>query len=154
MYTKTSPTPGIVPPGYQIKTGYENMQVAAIHHYLSQESYWAKGITMETVDTALKNSFCVGVFKQTAQVGFARLITDYSSFAYLADVYVLENHRKLGLSKAIMTHIMEQPWINGLRRISLATRDAHELYRQFGFNGPSKPEYLMEITRPDIYQKK
>ncbi|SEA22914.1 Acetyltransferase (GNAT) family protein [Arachidicoccus rhizosphaerae] len=141
-------------PVYQIKTGYANMQVTAIHQYLSQQSYWAGGIPLETVDTALKNSFCIGAFTENKQVGFARLITDYSTFAYLADVYILENHRKQGLSKAMMTHLMELPWVGSLRRLMLATKDAHELYRQFGFGSPLKPELLMEITRPGIYLKK
>ena len=138
---------------YQIKSGFENMDISAIHAYLSEESYWASGIPINTVEKALKHSFCVGVFLGEDQVGFARLITDYATFAYLADVYILENHRKKGLSKALMAYIMEQDWTAGLRRLSLATWDAHELYRQFGFNAPEKPEYLMEITRKNIYGK-
>ena len=129
------------------------MDVQAIHQYLSQESYWARGIPFETVDSSLKNSYCVGCFYMDQLVGFARLITDYVTFAYLADVYIVEGHRKKGLSKRMMAHIMEQQWVKQLRRISLATLDAHGLYRQFGFEGPSKPENLMEITRPGIYQQ-
>lgn len=138
---------------YQIKSGFENMDVQAIFSYLSQQSYWAQNIPLNTLQTALKNSFCVGVFKANKQVGFARLITDYATFAYLADVYILTAHRKKGLSKALMAYIMELDWVAGLRRISLATLDAHELYRRFGFDGPKKPENLMEITRPEIYSK-
>lgn len=140
--------------GYIIKTGYDNMDTKSIHNYLSTESYWAKGIPFTTLNNALKNSFCLGVFKEGTQVGFARLITDYATFAYLADVYILINHRKKGISKALMAHIMNLDWVAGLRRISLATKDAHELYRQFGFESPAKPETLMEITRPEIYQKR
>lgn len=139
---------------YIIKSGFENMDTEAIYTYLSTESYWAKGIPFVTVNNAIKNSFCVGIFKEEKQVGFARLVTDYATFAYLADVYILEAHRNKGLSKALMAHIMNLDWVAGLRRISLATKDAHELYRQFGFESPAKPETLMEITRPEIYQKK
>jgi hypothetical protein len=77
---------------YQIKAGSENMDIAAIHDYLSKESYWAKGIPLETVEAALKNSFCVGVFDDKIQIGFARFVTDYATFAYLADVYVLKDY--------------------------------------------------------------
>lgn len=137
---------------YHIKSGFENMDVQTIYSFLNQESYWAENIPFQTLETALKNSYCIGVFSGDEQVGFARLITDYATFAYLADVYIVTDHRQRGLSKTLMRYIMEQDWVAGLRRISLATWDAHELYRQFGFSAPANPEYLMEITRKDIYK--
>jgi hypothetical protein len=90
---------------YQIKSGVENMDITAIHKFLNKESYWAKGIPLETVKTSLKNSFCVGVFDASAQIGFARFVTDYATFAYLADVYVLKEYRGKALSKMIMKYL-------------------------------------------------
>jgi GNAT superfamily N-acetyltransferase len=136
---------------YQIKAGFENMNIAAIHDYLSNQSYWAKGIPLETVRTSINNSFCVGVFDDTEQVAFARFVTDYATFAYLADVYVLEKYRGKGLSKMLMTYLMNLEWTKGLRRLLLATLDAHSLYQQFGFQSPDRPEWLMEIKRNDLY---
>lgn len=136
---------------YQLKTGLANMDIAAIHDFLSRESYWAKGIPVETVETSLKNSFCVGVFDGDVQVGFARLITDYVTFAYLADVYIRQEYRKKGLSKALMQYIMDLEWIKGLRRMLLATLDAHSLYEQFGFHLSENPELFMEIKRNNPY---
>jgi GNAT superfamily N-acetyltransferase len=127
------------------------MDIPAIHHFLSNDSYWANGIPLETVTTSVKNSFCVGVFDANRQIGFARLITDYATFAYLADVYVLEEYRGKGLSKMLMKYIIDQPWTKGLRRIMLATSDAHTLYKQYGFQPPANPETLMEIKRNNVY---
>lgn len=138
---------------YQIKNGFEQMDIKAVYRYLNQQSYWAENIPYPTVETALKNSFCVGVFTQGQQIGFARLVTDYATFAYLADVYILEEHRQKGLSKALMNHIMALDWVSRLRRITLATWDAHGLYSQYGFTAPENPEHLMEIRRKDIYKK-
>lgn len=138
---------------YQIKTGFENMDMVSIHNFLSQESYWAKGIPLATVTKALENSFCVGIFEQERQIGFARLITDYATFAYLADVYVLKDYRGQHLAKKMLTYIMELNFVKGLRRTLLATLDAHALYRQFGFQSPENPEALMEIKRNNLYEK-
>jgi N-acetylglutamate synthase-like GNAT family acetyltransferase len=137
---------------YHIKAEFENMDIAAIHHFLSKESYWAKGIPLETLETSLKNSFCVGVFDDKIQVGFARFITDYATFAYLADVYVLEEYRGKGLSKMLIKYIMDLEWTKGLRRMLLATLDAHSLYKRFGFHTPENPESLMEIKRNNLYE--
>jgi GNAT superfamily N-acetyltransferase len=137
---------------YQIKSGLANMDIAAIHHFLSKESYWAKGIRVETVETSLKNSFCVGVFDDKIQIGFARFVTDYATFAYLADVYILKDYRGKGLSKMLMKYIMDLKWTKGLRRMLLATLDAHSLYKQFGFQSPQNPEWLMELKRSNIYE--
>lgn len=137
---------------FELKTGVENMDIGAIHHYLSTDSYWAKNIPYEAVNDALKNSYCIGIFHKNQQVAFARIITDYTTFAYLADVYVLADYRALGLSKTMMKHIMQLEWIQKLRRFMLATLDAHSLYAQFGFNSVEKPERLMEILQPTIYK--
>lgn len=127
------------------------MQLPRIHHWLHHRSYWAKGIPLETVQTMIANSFCIGVFGDGVQIGFARFVTDYAVFAYLADVYIEEEHRGQGLSKQMMEVLMSQPWIKALRRLALGTMDAHGLYKQFGFEPLEHPERLMEITRPDIY---
>ena len=127
------------------------MDIAAIHQYLSEESYWARGIPLEVVRQSLKNSFCIGVFNGKSQVGFARLVTDYSTFAYLADVYILTEHRSKGLSKEIMRYIMDLDWIQGVRRIMLATADAHGLYHQFGFEVTATPDRIMERKKEQAY---
>jgi len=136
----------------EIKMGFENMDINAVHQFLSKESYWAKGIPMETVSIALKNSFCIGLFKGEKQIGFARLVTDYATFGYLADVYVLSEYRGKGLSKMMIKHLLELDFVQGLRRTLLATLDAHSLYRQFGFQSPENPERLMEIKRNNLYK--
>lgn len=137
--------------GYTVTTDKTLMKPEQVHRWLSTESYWAKNIPFGTVKTAFDHSYCVAVLKGEAQVGFARLITDYASFAYLADVYVEEAHRGKGLGKKMMTLITENDWVKSLRRIMLATLDAHDLYTQFGFVQPSFPERFMEISRPAIY---
>ena len=128
------------------------MDINAVHQFLSKESYWAKGIPMETVSIALKNSFYIGLFKGEKQIGFARLVTDYATFGYLADVYVLSEYRGKGLSKMMIKHLLELDFVQGLRRTLLATLDAHSLYRQFGFKSPENPERLMEIKRNNLYK--
>jgi N-acetylglutamate synthase-like GNAT family acetyltransferase len=138
---------------YQIKEGIAQMDMVSIHHFLSQESYWAKNITLQTVEAALRASFCIGVFDDESQVGFARLVTDYATFAYLADVYILSAYRGNGLSKMLMKYLMDIPWTKDLRRIMLVTSDAHGLYKQFGFDAPNNPGFIMEINRKDIYNK-
>ncbi|MGI2261559.1 GNAT family N-acetyltransferase [Shewanella sp. GXUN23E] len=124
----------------------------AIHQFLVS-SYWAQGIPFEILDKALDNSLCFGVFRGGKQVGFGRVITDSATFAYLADVYVLEAHRGLGLSKKLMSMIVAHPQLQGLRRMLLATRDAHHLYRQFEFVPVPNPESLMQRWDPQIYMK-
>ncbi|MDF3077535.1 MAG: family N-acetyltransferase [Sphingobacteriaceae bacterium] len=136
---------------YTISSDKCLLQLDKIHHFLSVEAYWSKNIPKEVVTKAIENSFCVGIYLDGGQVGFCRIITDYSTFGYLADVYVLEAHRGKGLSKAMMAAIMELSWVNKLRRFTLATLDAHGLYKQFGFDQPKYPERLMEITKPNIY---
>jgi GNAT superfamily N-acetyltransferase len=103
------------------------------------------------VQTAFDNSFCIGVVLRDTLIGFARLITDYATFAYLADVFVLEDHRGKGLSKQMMKQLMSLDWVRQLRGIKLQTKDAHDLYRQFGFADCKHPERILEVSRPDIY---
>jgi GNAT superfamily N-acetyltransferase len=136
---------------YSISTDIKKLQIAVIHHYLSVESYWAKHIPLEIVKQSIDNSLCFGVYFKNEQVGFARVVTDYATFGYLADVFILETHRGKGLSKWLMEYIMAHPKLQGLRRFSLATRDAHSLYAQFGFKPLSKPESIMEIKHDNFY---
>jgi GNAT superfamily N-acetyltransferase len=135
---------------YEISTDTARLDVDAIHAFLTQ-SYWSPGIPRATVARAIDNSLCFGVFWQGQQVGFARMVTDKTTFAYLCDVYVLEAHRGHGVSKQLMAYVMKHPDLQGLRRMMLATRDAHGLYTQFGFTPLGAPDRIMEIARPNIY---
>ena len=137
--------------GYSISTNPARLDLDAIHAYLVR-AYWCEGIPRQTMERAMANSLCFGLFRGKDQVGLARVVTDSATFAYLCDVYVLENHRGKGLGKWLMERVMAHPALQGLRRFSLATRDAHNLYRQFGFRELSKPESKMEILRPDVYR--
>jgi NAD(P)H-dependent FMN reductase/GNAT superfamily N-acetyltransferase len=145
--------PNTSPPAYTITTDRSKLDLPLIHRYLSEESYWSKGIPMETVRKSIGNSLCFGVFQGENQVGFARVISDFASFAYLADVFILPAHRGQGLSKMLMNAIHGHPDLQGLRRWMLATADAHGLYRQFGWKELAAPERFMERHAPDIYRK-
>lgn len=134
-----------------IKTGKENMDVKAIHRFLSEDTYWAKGIPYALVDDSLSHSFCVGAFVDGEQVGFARMITDYTTFGWLADVFVLPAYRGQGISKTMVSFIMEQAWSKRLRRKMLNTRDAQGLYRRYQFKELANPSYLLEVYQPDIH---
>ena len=137
---------------YEISTDPARLDVTAIHAYLTR-SYWSPGIPIEIVERALRQSLCFGVYESAggAQVGLARVVTDYATFAYLCDVYVLEEHRGHGLGKRMMRELMAHPALSGARRVMLATRDAHGLYAGFGFLEAGAAKNLMEIVRPDIY---
>jgi GNAT superfamily N-acetyltransferase len=137
---------------YAITTDAARLDVTAIHAYLSH-SYWSPGIPLRLVQRAIDHSLCFGLFHRGEQVGFARVISDRASFAYLADVYVLEAHRGQGLSKWLIEVVRAHPDLQGLRRFLLATRDAHGLYRQFGFKELTSPSMLMEVLDPDVYQR-
>jgi len=137
---------------YEISTDSARLDVAAIHAFLTR-SYWSPGIPRATVARAIANSLCFGVFWQGQQVGFARVVTDRTTFAYLCDVYVLEAHRGHGLAKQLMDRVMKHPDLQGLRRMMLATLDAHGLYAQFGFTALGAPDRIMEVLKPDIYSK-
>lgn len=137
----------------EISTDRARMDVDAVHDFLCNEAYWSKGIPRETVQRAIDHSLCVGAFDEGVQVGFARVITDYATYAYLADVYVLESHRGRGIGGRIMQTIMEHPDLRGLRRWQLVTRDAHALYARFGFQPLDAPERHMLISVKDAYQR-
>jgi GNAT superfamily N-acetyltransferase len=137
---------------YCLSTDKSRLDIDVIHHYLSVDSYWAKGIPRHIVEKSLAHSWCFGIYHGNDQVGFGRLTTDYSTFAYLADVFVLPAHRGKGLSKWMMACIMAQPEISGMRRIMLATSDAHGLYAGFGFKPLDAPEKIMQINRPNAYK--
>ncbi len=128
------------------------MDIDVIHGFLSQ-SYWAKGIPRDTQIRALEHSLCVGVLSKDAeQIAFARLVTDRATFAYLADVFVIDAYRGRGIGQWMMKETLALPELQGLRRIMLATKDAHGLYRQFGFTPLNDPDLMMEIWTPDVYQ--
>ena len=138
-------------PGYAITDDRQRVDLAAVHAFLAS-SYWAPGIPRATVERAIRHSLCFSVLHGTQQVGFARVITDRTTFAYLADVYVLEAHRGKGLAKWLVATILQHADLQGLRRFMLATRDAHRLYSQFGFGPVAAPARLMEILDPDVYK--
>ncbi|MFL6248713.1 MAG: GNAT family N-acetyltransferase, partial [Thermoanaerobaculia bacterium] len=135
----------------EISDDRSRMDVAVIHEFLSQESYWAKDVPREVVQRAIDHSLCIGAFDEGAQVGFARVITDYATFAYIADVFVLPAHRGRGISKQIMDAIVNHRELHGLRRWHLVTRDAHGLYAQFGFTAVDAPERHMMRVVKDAY---
>jgi len=140
---------------YRITTVKNDMDIDAIHDYLSH-SYWAENVPKHTIAKAIDNSLCFAVLARDKQdteqqVGFARMITDTATFAYLADVYILEKHRGQGLSKQLMAAIIEHPQLQGLRRMMLATRDAHGLYEQFGFTALTDEKMFMQLWTPDVY---
>jgi GNAT superfamily N-acetyltransferase len=137
----------------RLSTLTEEMDVDAIHAYLSAESYWAAGIPREVVARAVQHSLCVGVFDGAAQVAFARAVTDRATYAYLADVYVLEAYRGRGLSRWMMETFAAHPELRGLRRWMLMTKDAHGLYTKFGFTPLARPDRAMERTHPGIYAR-
>ncbi len=130
--------------GFSISTDKSLLNLDTIHHFLCEESYWAKGIPVDKVKTCIENSICYGVYYEGAQIGFARVISDKSTFAYIADVFILSTHRKLGLSKWLVQTIINSPDLQGLRRWLLATVDAHGLYKQLGFTSLEKPERFMQ----------
>jgi GNAT superfamily N-acetyltransferase len=150
MREEVSPVPD---ESLRISCDPREMDVALIHAFLSEQSYWSQGVPLDTVRRAIDNSLCFGAFAGHAQVGFARVVTDRATFAYLADVFVLPTHRARGVGKALMTAVLAHPDLQGLRRFMLATRDAHALYAQFGFTPPVRPHTLMERFEPDIYQR-
>ncbi len=130
---------------YIISTDRAKLDIDYIHHYLSKESYWSKNIPMEIVKASIEGSLCFGVYHQGKQIGFARVITDYATFGYLADVFIDKDYRGKGLSKELMKFILEQDIMKILRRFMLATLDAHSLYTQFGFKSEEGNKRLMGI---------
>ena len=138
---------------YWITTDTQKLDIDAIHAYLSR-SFWAEGIPKETVAKAIVNSLCFGLFDGADQVGFARVVTDRATYAYLCDVYVLETHQGRGLGKWLIETVMAQPDLQGLRRFQLVTRDAHGLYSRHGFATPANPERQMEIFKHGMYLRR
>jgi GNAT superfamily N-acetyltransferase len=136
--------------GYTISADPARVDVDVVHRFLST-SYWASGISRDVVERALAHSLNFGVYRGDEQVGFARVITDYATIGYVADVFVLPAHRGRKLSVWLMRTIMAHPALQGFRVWRLATRDAHSLYEKVGFRRAARPESLMEILTPDIY---
>ena len=136
---------------FEISTDRSRLDIALIHDFL-RSSYWAEGIPRAIVERSIERSLCFGAFLDGRQVGFARVISDFATFAYAADVFVVSEHRGRGVAKLLMSAIVEHSDLQGLRRILLATRDAHGLYAQFGFQPLTHPEYLMSVHNPDVYR--
>ncbi|MFN7732392.1 MAG: GNAT family N-acetyltransferase [Pirellula sp.] len=128
------------------------LDVLAIHQTLSN-CYWSPGLPLAVLQKAIAGSLCFGAYHGSQQVGFARVVTDRATFAYLCDVYVLEAYRGQGIGRQLMEHVVAHPDLQGLRRFVLVTRDAHGLYARFGFTPLAKPQGFMEILRPDVYQQ-
>ena len=136
---------------FQISTDRSRLDLDAIQIFLSQESYWAQNRTIKQTKTAIENSICFGVYHGERQVGFARVVSDQATFAYIGDVFIIDEFRGRGLSKWLMQVIVEHPDLQGLRRWVLATRDAHGLYKQYKFDELRHPTRWMERTAPDAY---
>lgn len=138
---------------YEISTDQSRLDIDAMHAYLTC-SYWSPGIPRDTVERAARHSLCFGVYERAGgkQIGLARVVTDHATFAYLCDVYVLEEHRGHGLGKRLIEAVMAHPALTGARRAMLGTRDAHGLYARHGFSAPPADGVLMQILRPDMYR--
>ena len=138
---------------FSISTDKNKIDVAYVHRFLSS-SYWAENIPLDVVERSIEGSLCFGVYHGEQQIGFARVITDEASFAYLCDVFIDEAYRGKGLSKWLMEAILAYPGLQGLRRFLLATRDAHGLYRQYGFSELTFTDRWMQIHWPNVYKEK
>ena len=132
--------------GYLISTDKSKLDLEVVHNFLTN-SYWAKDISFQDVKKGIENSLAFGVYKQDSQIGFARVITDYSRLAHLADVFILKEYRGLGLAKWLMENIMSHPELPSIKKWTLLTDDAHGLYRQFGFQDLKNPEIYMELKK-------
>ena len=137
---------------YLVTTDKSRLDLRVIHGFL-RRSYWAAGIPSEVVERSIRNSLAFGLFYDEEQVGFARVVTDRATFAYLADVFVLEEHRGRGLSRWLMEVVLSHPGLQGLRRWMLATADAHGLYERCGFAALKTPDIFMERHDPDVYER-
>ena len=135
-----------------ISTDRARLDLGVMHAFLSDRSYWAAGIPREVLVRAIEGSLCFGVYRDGRQVGFARVVTDAATFAYLCDVFVLEEARSKGVGKWMMACVMRHPSLQGLRRFILATRDAHGLYQQYGFAPLKNPNSIMEIVNREVYR--
>ena len=138
---------------FLISTDKSKLDIDLIYDYLTHHSYWAQGITLETVKKSIENAVCFGLYENEKQIGFARVVTDKATFGYVGDVFVLEGSRGKGLSKWMMECILKHPELQGFRRWILLTRDAQGLYKQFGFQQFHAPDRCMELWFPDVYKK-
>ncbi len=137
---------------FLVSSSREKIDLDVVHGFLTN-CYWAKGISREIVERSISGALCFGIYDAAGvQVGFARVISDFATIAYIGDAFVLESHRGRGLGKCLMECIMRHPSLQNLRRWILTTRDAHGLYAQFGFTPVKSPERFMEIFRPDVYE--
>ena len=139
---------------FEVSDDPRRLDLAAIHRFISGESYWAEGISEALLARAIAHSLCFGLYEGSRQVGFARVVTDRATFGYLCDVYVERDRRGAGLGKWLVACVLEHPDLQGLRRLSLMTRDAHDLYRPFGFRALPEATRYLEIHRPDVYRKR
>ena len=137
---------------FTVTSDPSKLDIDAIYDFLSH-CYWSEGVPREIVERAIKHSICFGLFEDTQQIGFARVISDRATYAYLCDVYVLDSYRGKGLGTWMMSCVMKHPELQGLRRFTLLTRDAHGLYQKFGFAAAKNPSRYMEIHVADIYKK-
>jgi len=140
------------PPSLRVSTAKSELDLDRVHDFLSRHSNWARDIPRSTFERSVEHSLCFGGYVGEEQVAFARVITDSATFANLVDVFVVEEHRGAGHGRALMQSVMSHPSLQGLRRFTLATADAHGLYRSFGFTAPLKPHTLMERYVPDLYR--
>ena len=135
-----------------VDTNLERIDFECVHSFL-RESYWAKGVPAETLRRAIAGSLCFGLYEGERQIGFARVVSDFATFAYLADVFVVESHRGRGLARRLMDAVDAHPRLQGLRRWMLVTRDAHGLYARYGFTPLAAADRVMERHAPDVYAK-
>jgi predicted GNAT family N-acyltransferase len=138
--------------GFLLSTDPQRLDVDFVYDFLTK-SYWAKGISRELVLRSIENSLCFGVYTKGKQIAFARIISDFATYAYLGDVFVIESYRGHGLGKWMMECIRQHPQLQDLRRWTLLTRDAHGLYAQFGFTSLVKPDRYMELHDPEVYER-
>ncbi len=142
--------------GYEISTDKTRLDLELIHDFLANRSYWAAGVPYSVVVKSIENSLCFGVYDQGGQVGFGRVVTDFATFAYIGDVFILEHYRGRGLGQKLIKAIMECPELQGLRLWLIGTKDAHDLYRKFGFQKVVETPFVdrfMVIRKLDVYQK-
>lgn len=135
----------------QISTDRSELDISMIYRFLSEQSTWAVGISRAIVERAIDNSLCFGGFVDGRQVAFCRVVTDFATFGNLVDMFVLPEYRGRGYARDLMKAVLEHPSLQGLRRLMLATGDAHALYAEFGFTPPLRPDTLMERYFPNIY---
>lgn len=149
----TSPIYELRKNSFTISTDAARLDIRFVHSFLSTQSTWAKGIPFETAERSIRYSLCFGVYDGQTQVGFARIISDFATIAYLGDVFIIPSHRGMGLSKWLMEAILSHPHLQGMRRWILVTADAHGLYEQYGFKKLANPGGYMELHDPAVYSK-